>query len=131
MHSILHKGRSTFSHAFTRPINENFHTQDSYMQIVSAGTAFPENSYDQQVITAKLQERWSQHLPRPETLSRLHTRCGVDTRNLVLPLDAYDSVRSWGQANDLWIEAAQSLGRQHLRSRDGGTRTTECFAGGT
>ena len=84
------------------------------MQIVSAGTAFPENSYDQQVITAKLQERWSQHLPRPETLSRLHTRCGVGTRNLVLPLDAYDSVRSWGQANDLWIEAAQTLGREAI-----------------
>jgi len=84
------------------------------MQIVSAGTAFHENSYDQKVITAKLQERWSQHLPRPETLSRLHTRCGVTRRNLVLPLDAYDSVRTWGQANDLWIEAAQSLGREAI-----------------
>jgi alkylresorcinol/alkylpyrone synthase len=84
------------------------------MQIVSAGTAFPENSYDQQVITARLQERWNQHLPRPETLSRLHTRCGVAKRNLVLPLDAYDTVRTWGQANDLWIEAAQSLGRDAI-----------------
>jgi predicted naringenin-chalcone synthase len=55
------------------------------MQIVSAGTAFPRNSYEQDVITAKLQERWNVHLPRPETLSRLHTRCGVSRRNLVLP----------------------------------------------
>jgi alkylresorcinol/alkylpyrone synthase len=84
------------------------------MQIVNAGTAFPRNSYDQDAITAKLQERWNAHLPRPETLTRLHTRCGVGRRNLVLPLDAYDNVQSWGQANDLWIEAAQTLGRDAI-----------------
>jgi alkylresorcinol/alkylpyrone synthase len=84
------------------------------MQIVSAGTAFPGNCYDQQVITAKLQERCNQHLPRPETLSRLHTRCGVATRNLVLPLDAYEDLKTWGQANDIWIEAAQTLGRDAI-----------------
>ncbi len=84
------------------------------MQIVSAGTAFPGNSYDQQAITAKLQERWNEHLPRPEILSRLHTRCGVAKRNLVLPLEAYENVRSWGHANDVWIEAAQTLGRDAI-----------------
>jgi alkylresorcinol/alkylpyrone synthase len=84
------------------------------MHIVSAGTAFPGNCYDQQVITARLQERWNQHLPRPETLSRLHTRCGVATRNLVLPLDAYEDLKTWGQANDIWIEAAQTLGRDAI-----------------
>ena len=51
---------------------------------------------------------------RPETLSRLHTRCGVSSRNLVLPLEAYDNVQSWGHANDLWIEAAQTLGRDAI-----------------
>jgi len=84
------------------------------MQIVSAGTAFPGNSYDQQAITAKLQERWNEHLPRPEILSRLHSRCGVAKRNLVLPLEAYETVRSWGHANDVWIEAAQTLGRDAI-----------------
>src|SRR5450432_1953572 len=84
------------------------------MQIVSAGTAFPANKYDQQAITARLQQQWSQQLPRPETLSRLHTRCGVETRNLVLPLEAYANVNSWGKANDIWIEAAQTLGRDAI-----------------
>jgi alkylresorcinol/alkylpyrone synthase len=84
------------------------------MQIVSAGTAFPSNSYDQQAITARLQQQWSEELPRPETLSRLHTRCGVGSRNLVLPLEAYENISAWGQANDIWIEAAQTLGRDAI-----------------
>lgn len=84
------------------------------MQIVSAGTAFPGNSYPQHAITAKLQERWNEQLPKPETLNRLHSRCGVGGRSLVLPLDAYDTVRTWGRANDLWIEAAQTLGRDAI-----------------
>ncbi len=84
------------------------------MQIVSAGVAFPENSYEQQAITSALNERWKGRLSRPELLDRLHARCGVQKRNLVLPLEAYDGIRTWGQANDQWIESAQTLGRDAI-----------------
>jgi alkylresorcinol/alkylpyrone synthase len=32
----------------------------------------------------------------------------------VLPLEAYANVNSWGKANDIWIEAAQTLGRDAI-----------------
>lgn len=84
------------------------------MRIVGAGAAFPPYRYEQQAITNALKTQWADRLPRAEVLDRLHARCGVQNRHLVLPLDAYDNVRSWGQANDLWIEAAQTLGRDAI-----------------
>lgn len=84
------------------------------MQIVSAGTAFPKNSYEQPAITAALKTRWADRLPRPELLDRLHARCGVGRRNLVLPLEAYAGIQTWGQANDHWIDFAQTLGRDAI-----------------
>jgi alkylresorcinol/alkylpyrone synthase len=81
------------------------------MRIIGAGCAFPGNIYEQQVITSALKEIWHSQLENPEVLDRLHSRCGVDRRRLVLPLEAYDRVKTWGQANDIWIDAAQTLGR--------------------
>jgi alkylresorcinol/alkylpyrone synthase len=84
------------------------------MQIVSAGVAFPKNSYDQQSITAALNKRWDGRLDNPDVLARLHARCGVGRRNLVLPIEAYENITTWGQANDIWIESAQTLGRDAI-----------------
>jgi len=84
------------------------------MRIIGAGSAFPENIYEQQVITSALKEIWQSQLENPEVLDRLHSRCGVDSRRLVLPLEAYDRVTTWGQANDIWIDAAQTLGRDAI-----------------
>jgi alkylresorcinol/alkylpyrone synthase len=80
------------------------------MRVIGAGSAFPENTYEQQAITSALKETWQSQLDKPEVLDRLHSRCGVKRRHLVLPLEAYDRVTTWGQANDLWIGAAQTLG---------------------
>jgi alkylresorcinol/alkylpyrone synthase len=38
----------------------------------------------------------------------------VERRHLVLPLEAYERVTTWGQANDLWINFAQTLGRDAI-----------------
>lgn len=84
------------------------------MRIVGAGSAFPRHTYDQQDITNVLKKQWADHLARPELLDRLHARCGVGQRHLVLPLEAYEGIRSWGHANDLWIESAQTLGREAI-----------------
>jgi len=84
------------------------------MRIIGAGSAFPGNRYEQQEITAALKEAWQSQMDNPEVLDRLHSRCGVERRHLVLPLEAYDRVTTWGQANDLWIDAAQTLGRDAI-----------------
>lgn len=84
------------------------------MRIAGAGAAFPTHSYSQQEITNALKTQWKDRLDRPELLDRLHSRCGVERRHLVLPLEAYEGVRSWGHANNLWIESAQTLGRDAI-----------------
>jgi alkylresorcinol/alkylpyrone synthase len=84
------------------------------MRIVGAGSAFPAHVYEQHEITNALKKQWEGRLPRTEVLDRLHYRCGVEKRHLVLPLEAYEAVRSFGHANDLWVEAAQTLGRDAI-----------------
>jgi len=84
------------------------------MQIISAGTAFPENVYRQAEITAALKDVWGSRLERPAVLDRLHSHCGVEQRHLVLPLEGYHNVTTWGQANNLWIDFAQKLGRDAI-----------------
>jgi alkylresorcinol/alkylpyrone synthase len=80
------------------------------MRIAGAASAFPNNVYEQQAITSVVKEAWQSQLDRPGALDRLHRHCGVERRHLVLPLEAYDGVATWGQANDLWIDSAQALG---------------------
>jgi alkylresorcinol/alkylpyrone synthase len=84
------------------------------MRIISAGTAFPENVYRQEAITAALKDAWGSRLQRPAVLDRLHGHCGVEQRHLVMPLEGYHGVTTWGQANDLWIDFAQTLGRDAI-----------------
>jgi len=80
------------------------------MRIASAASAFPRHTYDQKTIVRALQSVWGDKLPRPELLERLHANTGVDQRHIVLPLESYLGVETWGQANDIWIEQALELG---------------------
>lgn len=82
------------------------------MNLASAATAFPANWYPQEAITHALQELWGEKLKNPEVLTRLHNRCGVDHRHLVLKLGEYPRVETFGAANRIWIEAATRLGSQ-------------------
>ena len=81
------------------------------MRIVSAASAFPQHRYDQNAVAGALQRFWGERLQNPEFVARLHTRTGVETRHLVLPLEAYERLDTWGKANAVWVEAAQHLGR--------------------
>ncbi len=80
------------------------------MRITSVGTAYPPNRYPQAEITQALTERWAGKLQEPRLLSRLHANCGVEFRNLSLPLDAYPGLVGFGQTNSAWITAAVELG---------------------
>lgn len=80
------------------------------MKLASAASAFPSHTYSQQTIATALTSVWQDQLQRPESLDRIHRNTGVDQRHLVLPLQDYLAVETWGKANNIWIDAALDLG---------------------
>jgi len=47
-------------------------------------------------------------------LARLHRNVAVEGRHLALPYEKYYELKTWGCANDAWIQVAQELGEQAL-----------------
>ena len=84
------------------------------MQIASAASAFPEHYYSQKFLLEKLQEYWGDQLRNPQMLARLHRNVSVEGRHLAFPPEQYYAMKTWGCANDAWIQVAQELGEQAL-----------------
>ena len=84
------------------------------MRIASSASAFPKHYYTQTFLMEKLQEYWGDQLRNPQLLARLHRNVTVEGRHLALPYEKYYDIKTWGQANDIWIEVAQELGEQAL-----------------
>jgi alkylresorcinol/alkylpyrone synthase len=84
------------------------------MNIASVSSAFPKHKYDQFVLLAALKKHWGPKLDNPMFIERLHNRVGVDTRNLALPMEEYEGLTNWKQANDHWIRIATELGAEAL-----------------
>jgi len=80
------------------------------MKIAAAAGAFPPSRYHQNVITDALRTHWGAKLPRPEALTRIHSRAGVEYRNFAFPLTDYERFESWGQSNAAWMASAEELG---------------------
>jgi alkylresorcinol/alkylpyrone synthase len=72
--------------------------------------ALPPYQFTQQEIFEALARHWRDKLDNPELLARFHHRVGVSTRYFVLPLDGYDNLTRWGDANRIWLEKAEELG---------------------
>lgn len=84
------------------------------MKIAGVASAFPEHYYCQSHIVDELKRRWNGKLRNPQLLDRLRARAGVDGRHLALPMDAYDHIANWGEANSHWIKCGLNLGEQAL-----------------
>lgn len=84
------------------------------MRIAGVASAFPKNFYSQDTIREALKQKWEGKLDRPQVLDRFHESVGVKTRHLALPIPAYSELRTWGDANNAWIDCALDLGKQAL-----------------
>jgi alkylresorcinol/alkylpyrone synthase len=84
------------------------------MRIASAASAFPKHYYSQKYLLERLQDYWGAELKNPLLLARLHRNVTVDGRYLAIPAEQYVDIKTWGEANDIWIRVAQELGEQAL-----------------
>jgi len=84
------------------------------MRIASVGSAFPKHYFKQEVIVEALKKEWRQRLPNADILDRLDESMKVDGRYAVEPIEFYENMRTWGQANNAWIEHALDLGEKAL-----------------
>lgn len=84
------------------------------MNIASVASAFPQHRYTQADLLAALRHHWAGLLDDPRFLDRLHAQVGVDTRYLALPIEAYEKLDGFGDANNHWIAAALELGEQAI-----------------
>jgi len=84
------------------------------MTIAGVASAFPRHRYDQRVLLSALQRHWGPKVDNPVFLERLQARVGVETRHLALPIEEYYGLKSWGCANNHWIEVAQEIGQNAL-----------------
>lgn len=89
------------------------------MRISAVGKALPPNYYGQDDLLAAFKDHWNQQHFNPERLDRLHKNVLVGGRHLALPLEEYDRLETWGQANDAWIRVAQEIGEAAVRDAIG------------
>lgn len=84
------------------------------MQIASAASAFPKHYYSQKFLLEQLQQYWGDRLRNPQMLARLHRNVTVEGRHLAMPYEKYYDLKTWGCANDVWIQVAPELGEEAL-----------------
>jgi alkylresorcinol/alkylpyrone synthase len=85
------------------------------MRIAAVGSAMPPHFYDQDTLLAAFRRHWAGRHYNLDRLQRLHRNVLVGGRHLALPIEEYERLETWGQANDAWIRVAQDVGGRAIR----------------
>jgi len=84
------------------------------VRIAAVGSAFPPHYYDQDRMLEALKRHWAKRHFNLQRLETLHRNVMVGGRHLALPIEQYEKLTSWGQANDAWIRVAEEVGAAAL-----------------
>ncbi len=85
------------------------------MRIAAVGSALPPHYYDQDTLLAAFKRHWAERHYNLDRLEVLHRNVLVGGRHLALPIEEYERLERWGQANDAWIRVAQNVGEDAIR----------------
>ncbi len=85
------------------------------MRIAAVGRALPDHYYDQETLLEALKTHWAGRYHNLSRLEKLHRNVQVGGRHLAVPIDVYQSLDSWGEANAHWIDVAQDVGERAIR----------------
>ena len=84
-------------------------------RVVAVAPVLAGHRYEQADITAQLGPLLSSDPGRLAALARFHGACGVRTRHLALPLARYADLRSFRDANDLFLTIGADLAEDAVR----------------
>lgn len=85
------------------------------MQIAAVGRALPAHYYPQEELAAALRTLWSGRFHNPRRLDEIHRNVLVGGRHLALPIEAYERLTGFGDANAAFIACGLELGERALR----------------
>ncbi len=85
------------------------------MKVAAVASALPPHYYDQETLLAALREHWAERHFNIDRLEKLHRNVLVGGRHLALPIERYEQLSTWGEANEAWIEVAQQVGETAVR----------------
>ncbi len=80
------------------------------MRIAAVGDAFPEHYYAQDQLIDAFKKHWAKRHFNVGRLESLHKNVLVGGRHLALPIEAYEELDSFTEANDAYIRCAVDLG---------------------
>jgi alkylresorcinol/alkylpyrone synthase len=83
-------------------------------RIVAVAPVVPARSYSQAEITTALLAMITTDPGRQAVMRRIHASSGVETRNLVMPLERYSSMASFQESNDYFIAEGTTLAERAL-----------------
>ena len=78
-------------------------------RMLAVSPALPPHAYRQAEITAEIGGLLTREPGRRALLERVHGSSGVHTRHLVLPLEKYAGLGSFGESNDLFLREGAEL----------------------
>jgi alkylresorcinol/alkylpyrone synthase len=86
------------------------------MHILSVGTALPPNHYTQEALLEAFTKVWERQHHNPARVEQLHRAVLVGGRNLALPIEAYEQLSGFGEANNEYIRVGTTLGAEAVRN---------------